>query len=222
MTRNGLTRTLQMLNDEWGRLSHAPLPTPWLLAHDGFGATDTLGDIPGRVREQPDAALLALLTLHRGGDALAARAVIQAMLPKMVLMASRDPVSAFDDYLGALWVRVATYPLERRRRAVAANLALDTLKAVSSAARAPRPVPLPAHEADPLADAEPVLAAGVRLGVIDERTLRTLTAVYVDGRTSAAAGQVLGLSADAVRWRCSKGVRALRAAREALWAELAG
>ncbi|MFT3876502.1 MAG: hypothetical protein QM708_08790 [Propioniciclava sp.] len=222
MTRNGLSRTLQMLNAEWAELSTSPLPTPWLLAHDGFEEGDTLGDIPRRVRERPDATLLALLTLHRGGDALAARAVIQAMVPKMVLMAGRDPESSFDDYLGALWLRIVTYPLERRRRAIAANLALDTLKSVTATARAPRPAGLVWEPVDPLDDAAPVLAAGVRLGVIDARTSRTLATVYLAGRTSAAAGQVLGVSADAVRWRCSKGVRALRAARDELREAVAG
>ena len=222
MTRHGLSRTLQALNAEWASWCDAPLPTPWLFAHDGFGADDTLGDVLQRVREQPDAALLALMRLHRDGDALAARTVIQAMLPKMVLMAGRDATATFDDYLGALWLRVATYPLERRPRAVAANLALDTLKTVTTDKRTPRQAGLPAHEGDPLEDAVPVLAAGVRLGVIDPRTRRTLEAVYVERRTSAAAARVLGTSADAVRWRCSKGIRALRAARDDLLLEMAG
>lgn len=221
MTRHGLSRTLQALNAEWASLSHAPLPTPWLFAHDGFGADDTLGDVLTRVREQPDAALLALLRLQRDGDALAGRAVIQAMLPKMVRMAGRDAVAGFDDYLGALWLRVATYPLERRRRAVAANLALDSLKTVTADRGRPQGA-LPGRQGDPLADAVPVLAAGVRLGIIDSRTRRTLEAVYVERRTSAAAAHLLGTSADSVRWRCSKGIRALRAAREELWCELAG
>ncbi|MBK8463611.1 MAG: hypothetical protein IPL36_11410 [Nigerium sp.] len=222
MTRHGLSRTLQALNAEWASLGHTPLPTPWLFAHDGFGAGDTLGDVLRRVREQPDAALLALLTLHRDGDAVAARAIIQAMVPKMVLMAGRDARATFDDYLAALWLRVATYPVERRPRAVAANLALDALKTVTAGRRASRWAALPAHRGDPLDDAVPVLAAGVRLGIIDLRTQRTLEAVYVERRTSAAAARVLGTSADAVRWRCSKGIRALRAAKGELWLELAG
>ena len=111
------------------------------------------------------------------------------MLPKMVLMAVRDDTATFDDYLGALWLRVATYPLDRRPRAVAANLALDTLKTVTTDRRTPRQAGLPTHEGDPLEDAVPVLAAGVRLGVIDPRTRRTLEAVYVERRTSAAAAR---------------------------------
>ena len=85
-----------------------------------------------------------------------------------------------------------------------------------------RQAALPVREGDPLEDAVPVLAAGVRLGIIDPRTRRTLEAVYVERRTSAAAAQVLGTSADAVRWRCSKGIRALRAARDELLLEVAG
>jgi len=84
------------------------------------------------VRADPDAALLALLVLHRQGDAAAGRVVLQAMLGKLVRMAAPDPHATFGDFLGALWERIATYPIERRPRRVAANLALDTLKALRS------------------------------------------------------------------------------------------
>lgn len=209
MTRIGLSRTLLALNDEWLDLQFTPVPASWRpLLPDEAG---TLGDVFARVPADPDAVLLGLLATQQAGDRLAGRVVVQAMVPKLVRMAVRDDSATFDDYLAALWLRVATYPVRRRPRRVAANLALDALKSVKAsqppALRALPTVPVP----DPLGDATTVLDAGVRLGVIDGLTRRTLEAVYVDGRTSHAAGEVLGMSAETVRWRCSKGVRALRA-----------
>ena len=67
-----------------------------------------------------------------------------------------------------------------------------------------------------------VLAAGVRLGVITEATRTTLRCVYVDGRTSVAAAEILGATPAAIRQRCSQGVRALRAAAPDLVEQLAG
>lgn len=219
MTRIGLSRTLSTLNTEWDHLAEAPTPRDW---HVAVAGAATLGAVLGRVREAPDAVLLALLSLVRLGDRLAGRVVVQAMVPKLVRMAVLDEEAAFDDYLAALWVRVATYPVERRPHRVAANLALDALKAVKATGPRPSQAGLPVAVPDPLADARTVLDAGVRLGAIDPLTRRTLEAVYVEGRTSGAAALVLGMSADAVRWRCSRGVRALRRVAPELADQLAG
>lgn len=224
MTRERMTSTAAALNREWEALTDdpAPLPASWRLACPHLAETSTLADALAVVRDHPDATLLGLLALHRAGDALAGRTVVQAMLGKMILMASRDAVATLDDYLAALWVRVATYPLTRRPHRVAANLALDTLKSMKSGSWQPGGQLPPRPQHDPLGDAEAVLDAGVRLGVIDALTRRTLACVYVDGRSSAAAASVLGVSSDAVRWRCSKGVRALRGVAPDLVEQLAG
>lgn len=220
--------TLSALNRDWDDLTarRPSLPATWRLAAPALRPPGGLADVLDRVRSEPDAVLGALLRLHRAGDDLAGRTVVQAMLGKLVRMAARDAEASLEDYLAALWVRVATYPLQRRPNRIAANLALDTLKVVKSGTRQHR-CHLPAHlppasPVDPLGDADAVLDAGVRLGVIDATTRATLRCVYVDGRTSASAGTLLGLSADAVRWRCSKGVRALRGAAPALVDALAG
>lgn len=221
MTRAGLSRTLATLNDEWLDLQFTPAPARWHALIPG-AAEDTFGSVLARVPTDPDGVLLALLRLQQEGDRLAGRVVVQAMVPKLVLMAVRDPEASFDDYLAALWLRVATYPIARRPRRVAANLALDSLKSVkANRPRALRDLPAVVVP-DPMADATTVLDAGVRLGVIDGLTRRTLEAVYVDGRTSRDVGDVLGMSADTVRWRCSKGVRALRAVAPELTDLLAG
>ena len=216
MTRVGLSHTLTALNAEWAELQHSSRPPAW-----GFVPGATLGEVLASVRDDPDAGLGGLLGGQHAGDALAGRLVVQAMLPKLVLMAARDAEASLDEYLAAFWVRVATYPLARRPGRIAANLALDTLKSVK-AARPRAVMALPTVPvSDPLADATTVLDAGVRLGVIDALTRRTLEVVYVGGRTSRDAAAVLGTSPDAVRWRCSKGVRALRAVAGQLVEQLA-
>lgn len=220
MTRPGLSPALSLLNAEWHDVQHHRVPPEWGATLPDAMGHGSLGDLLADVRCRADEVLGALLALELGGDHRAGRVVVQAMLPKLVLMAVRDAVADFDDYLAVLWIRIATYPLARRPRRIAANLALDTLKSVKAAhphaARA-LPPPLP----DPLGDALAVLDAGVRLGVIDPLTRRTLEVVYIGGRSSGEAAGVLGTSPDAVRWRCSRGVRALRAVADDLVDELA-
>ena len=187
------------------------------------GVRELLGQPPDtgvRVRFAAAAPRAGFSYLHRGGDRLAGRVVLQAFVGKLVLMAASDPTATLPDYLAAMWERVASYPLGRRRRRVAANLVLDTLKSVKSAGRQ-QGVELPGWDADTTpsrprveeawGDIEEVLREGVELGAISELTRATLHSVYVEGRTSASAGRALGASAAAVRQRCSQGVRALRA-----------
>lgn len=225
MTCKAMTQRLTELNREWSVLAPHALPDAWR-SQPALAGTLRLGDLERAVGADPDAVLLALLELQSRGDALAGRAVLQLMLGKIVRMASRDRSDGIDEYLAAAWERIATYPVERRRQRVAANLVLDTLKTVV-ARREPRaPVAADVLAAEPTpssaVEARAVIDEGLARGLIDARTARTLTAVYVEGRTSKVAAAHLGTSADAVRWRCSKGVRSLRAAAGELAGALAG
>lgn len=230
MTRDGLTATLSTLDAEWDSLSRRPVPVGWEQEDPVLGSSPDVGGVRAVVRRHPDAVLLALLRLHRAGDSWAGRVVVQLMLPKLVLMAVRHPRATLDDHLAALWECLCTYPIGRRPTKVAANLALDTLKAVATPPGRPRLalVPCPADLPDPAPppgtdpDGPAVLAAASRLGLIDPLTQRTLECVYVQGRTSREAAAELGTTPDLVRWRCSKGVRALRARAAQLTEELAG
>ncbi|MDN5572168.1 MAG: hypothetical protein L0G22_13100 [Propionibacteriaceae bacterium] len=225
MTRENLRATLRRWDDEWEGLAPPgrAVPAAWVLACRSLPEGAWVAEVPDLVRTDPDAILLGLLRLHRTGDQLAGFAVMAAMLSKAVRMALRDAEADLADYLAALWERVATYPVDSRPRRVAANLALDTLKTVKSAlACRDTAVWQPAGADDPEPDAAAVLDAGLRLGLIDPVTRRTLDCVYVQGRSSRAAASELGTSSDTVRWRCSKGVRALRTHALDLAEELAG
>ena len=61
------------LNREWGVLRHRQVPADWPEA-------GTLGEVLGRIADDPDRLLGQLLARQAAGDRLAARVVLQAML----------------------------------------------------------------------------------------------------------------------------------------------
>ena len=215
MTRHHLQETLHRLDAEWRRLIEDPR-----VEHD-------FASIP----HDPDAALWRLLAAQQAGDTLAGRIVLQALLGKLVRFALSDADASLDDYLAAAWERIATYPLTTRRSSVAANLPLETHKAVYREQRGPRPTPpgnppaagLPAgpravgRPPPPPLDpprappAASILGTAARLGLIDDAALSTLHAVYVDGCSGSDAARRLGTPRGAVRVRCHRAVRTRRA-----------
>jgi DNA-directed RNA polymerase specialized sigma24 family protein len=148
-----------------------------------------------------------------------------------VRMAQRDPHASIDDYLARLWCAIGSYPLERRPERIAANLSMDTLKAVSREHRwmgrgdvalcpssesleqllPPARLDGSCYDSPQPVDIEArrVLEAGSLLGLMDDSTLALLRSVYVDGMTSTEAGRRFHTSAGVVRVRCSKVVREL-------------
>jgi DNA-directed RNA polymerase specialized sigma24 family protein len=174
---------------------------------------------------------------HHAAGGFAGRVVLQTMLGKLVAMARRDRRHAVEDYVGALWARTGSYPLQRRRRRVASNLALDTLKCVTGEQSEIACRPCPGEEFDRLDQrrlvgwglglpvttsdedkpseltAHRVLRAARDLGLIDDSTRRLLLSVYAEGMTSRQAAEKYGLSPTTVRFRCSRAVR--RMARHA-------
>lgn len=191
------------------------------LVHTGQGGGDQARDVLRSVAADPDAVLGGLIAAAQAGETLAGRIVVQAMLPKLILQARRDRSANLGDYLAQLWLRIGTYPLQRRPRRIAANLALDTLKAVRRE-HSPHPVrPVELAELERRLPPSSLLASGDdlsarrvlrgarRLGLIDELTSHVLAAVYVEGLSSRDAAARFGCSADSIRWRCSRALRRL-------------
>lgn len=138
-------------NDEWERLRASSeaaaglarwAARPGWLTLPGAAELDSLDGIVQHVQarersgEERDAVLLHLLSQCQQGDRLAGRVVLQVMLPKAIRLARStathpDWTGSFDEagaeVLAALWVSIASYPLDRRPGRVTANLALDTL-----------------------------------------------------------------------------------------------
>ena len=209
-TRSGANRQLlNKLNSEWDAV------------HDRrLGALEmSAGQALDAIRANPDEMLLRLIDAGNHGDNSARRVIVQTLLGKLVLMAAKDPAAELGDYVAHLCVRIAGYPTLRRRRSVAANLVLDTLKAVKAeqqGARRLRPVDDAVLEslAEPPAaqlSALQVLRQASELGLVEEHTRRVLSAVYLEGLNSSAAAERFGTTPEAVRWRCSKALRHLAA-----------
>lgn len=208
MTSDHLRETLASLDAEWRHLveSDPPQPRAWRRDCPAFAGASGLAGVVSAIAADPDRALLHLLEVHAGGDALAGRVVLQAVLGKLVLLARTDPAASLDDYLAAAWERIATYPTSRRT-SVAANLVLDALKAVKREQRRPAATP-PVAPREP--DAASILWVASDLGLIDPTAVATLEAVYLDGCSGVDAARRLGTTPGAVRVRCHRAVRALR------------
>ena len=124
---------VEALDREWCELvrDHRETAAHWADRHDVLASCRTLDDVLSVAKLNSDPVLAALLTEVSNGDQLAGRVVLQALIGRMVRMAQRDLRSSVDEYLASLWCVINNYPLQRRPVRIAANLSLDTLKAVS-------------------------------------------------------------------------------------------
>ena len=205
---------LTALNTEWTAL----LPgctaqlTGWAEAEPALAGATDLGGVLDLIRRRPDEVLTALLRLGAAGDPLAHRVVLQTMLGMLVRWGAGRP-GVLPEAISELWLAIVEYPLERRPRAIAANLAWTVRRKLPRVQPPPAVPPAPEH-CGPRAAA--VLAEARRLGLIDEATHTTLWMVYVVGMTSQQAATALGTSPGAVRWRCSHTLRRLAGRAELL------
>lgn len=236
------------LNAEWDRLNAGLELRPSVeatldvLRRSGpltLRTVDNLDDVVAVVSCYPDSALLFLLECSQSGDYIAARAVVQAMLPKLVRIT--DSVRrgrGFDQVLAeavaAMRELIFTYPIDRRPHCVAGNLALDTLKAVRvllgtdlphdvveryAGAAAPGAALTSAKFTHPgIIERVPVsdeLASVLRCArdaqLITSADAALLWRVACSGQTSAAIADSLGLTPEALRKRCSRLKARLRA-----------
>lgn len=210
-----MTQTFPMLivlNREWEQLdlSTATTVAQWALREPALAGCRSLSCALEAGRNTPDAAFAALLRIGRTGDALAYRVILHSLLGLLVRLAHGRP-GVFEEAVAEAWLLIAEYPLERRPRSIVANLAW-ALRRWSVTERPPLPAPgdLPAvarDEAEP--DPSATLATARELGLIDQLTHQVLVSVYLVGKSSAEAGHDFGLSAQAVRWRCSNALRNL-------------
>ena len=140
------------LEREWAALAMTTLSgrlRRWSQREPRLAAFSTASELLGslrRLRGDHDAenAILAALLREAQTDPLAARVVLQALLPGLKRLASRLLHTAAErDELWSLllahgWERIRSYPLERRPRRIAANLLLDTAHATLATLAAER------------------------------------------------------------------------------------
>lgn len=205
--------TLAALNLEWNQFApaSAEMVAEWAGVEPALAGCRDLDAVLEASREQPDPVFAALLRLGRNRTPLAHRVILQALLGFLVRLAKGRP-DVFEEGVGEAWVLIAEYPLERRPRSIVANLAWALRRWAAERNRTPVLAPEPLREqpeAEPEPDAAATLARAHELGLIDHLTHQTLARVYLGGKTSAQAGRELGMSAQAVRWRCSHALRTL-------------
>jgi hypothetical protein len=113
---------------------------------------DVVDAIDAGDHDRKNELLLALIRLFQGGQQLAGRTVLQALLPRLSRIGTRPGLSTsssdtwLDDrrhiVLAEFWDVMSDYPVDRRPTRVAANLTLDTLHRVSGARRRPDDIPI--------------------------------------------------------------------------------
>lgn len=227
-------RIVDQLNADWDSLvdDSTVQVERWRLLHSVFERCLDLDDVLSAVRREPDLALHTLLAADAQGDSLAGRVVLQSMLGRTVRMAARDPRASVDDYIGALWLRIRTYPRHQRPAHIAANLALDTLKSVTDerrwARRGMTVVPVRSEAVleaaqsagqqhshiDQSATVPELSAVGVittatELGLLDEVSHDVLLTVYSEGFSGRDAASRHQTTPEMVRYRCSRALRRL-------------
>ena len=225
------------LNAEWQQLVEGDQSrvTEWAATRPALSRCTDLSDVLGEIGADPDRALAALVALALNGDSLAGRVVLQTMLGKMVRLAQAHPDVGVDDFVSALWCRIRSYPLTRRPKRIAANLAWDSRKDVLAGLPTRRfeisagswsestwehvlhqrtaSELLDHNDFAARLDADRVIATARVIGVIDQATAALLHTVYIEGASGRYAALRHQTTPAMVRYRCSSALR--RMARSA-------
>jgi hypothetical protein len=228
-------RIVEALDREWCELvhDHRDAVARWGDRHEALAPYHSLDEVLWGAGLNSDPVFAALLTEVSAGDQLAGRVVLQALIGRMVRMAQRDPRASVDDYLARLCCVIGNYPLKRRPVRIAANLSMDTLKAVSREHRwlgrgevtlwpssesleellEPSGLDGSPYDSQPPVDVEvrQVLEASSSLRLIDDADAALLRNIYADGMSGSLAARRFHTSAGVVRVRCSKVLRQLAA-----------
>jgi hypothetical protein len=229
-----------LLNSEWIQLCTSPQAASefasWRDAEPALSSLDGLMELRDATRTDADGVLGALVRLAQSGSVLAGRAVVQLMLPKIVLMArsQRRSLITFEDaasrFVAAMWEQILCFPIATRSSRIASNLALDSLKEVTAGVARDNAAQIGVddellarervHHAEVPAGIEllEVLARATARGVITKADARLLAKVYIesDYRAGAAVAQELRISRTDLRKRCSRITHQLRNHAESL------
>lgn len=229
-----------LLRAEWSQLCTSPQTeselASWRRTEPALASLGGLAELPDATRADADGVLGALVRLAQSGSVLAGRAIVQLMLPKILLMArsQRRSLIPFEDalsrFVAAMWEQILCYPVATRPRRIAANLALDSLKRVTAEVARDNAALIGVddevvaggrvdHEEVPAGiELLEVLARATARGVITKADARLLSKVYIesDYRAGAAVAQELQISRTDLRKRCSRITHQLRNHAESL------
>jgi hypothetical protein len=182
-----MANVFEQLDREWQHIAAARSSTRRLRDVCDLAGVPSIAQLERYVRSAPpedaDRILVALVTRALGGEQLAARVLLQLLLPGTRNLARRwwalgDADERAAAAVAAVYHRIRTYPLERRPGRIAANVLLDAARelrrsvprvvmtptadpAVHSRQQADRPSP------DAAAELAEVLTDAVDAGVLD-------------------------------------------------------
>lgn len=231
------------LHEEWARLADGLELEPDVLSlldqarrHDdvGLSSVDCLDDLVAAMHRHGDGPLLFALEAAQAGSYVAARAIIQTMMPKLGRLAhsvreGRGFTSVMAEAVASMYEVIYRYPRDRRPRSVAANLALDTLKSLrlalgselpasatldslmtATAGRPNRYSSTPVtddREGDELAC---VLVEARDQGLVSSTDAQMLWLVATGNSRADVAG-IIGITPEALRQRYSRACSSMRA-----------
>jgi hypothetical protein len=221
---------LQVLDAQWPMVATSPegrrALIRWAREHEALAGMHDLHDVLG-CRRDPGVAneVHQVLVRHAPDDQLAARTLLQILLPGLVRLVGtvgRDDPDAPDELVAMAWERISTYPTSRPG-SVAANVVLDVRKRYVKLRRPDRGASLHLLREAPCAASLPedqVLAAMQLDEILDARRRGIVSPVAFDAivRTRLGGESLAAVAADggfttAVmcqrRWRAEQRLRSL-------------
>ena len=220
--------TLVRLDAEWRELAASMQSTQtlevWQRHDPALGEGGDLDDLLAR-RRDPSAArpILAGLARLAPEDPLAARVLLQALIPGLVRLATTagyDDPFAIDELVSLAWERIRTYPTTRHG-SVAANVLLDTRKRYRKHRDldAPRSQPRVAELEVTAPSAETVVMNGAVIaeladarvrGLVTDDALDLIVRTRLQGESLEAVAAERGCPVACLaqrRWRAEKSLR---------------
>ena len=193
-----MSTVIEMLEREWVHLALDPRAARQLRSVCGSaGSAANLGQLERYVRRasaaEADRVLVGLVTRGVEGDALAARVLLQLLLPGTRRLARRwwalgDRDERAAAAVTAVYYRIRAYPLQRRPGRVAANILMDAALELRRGAAAERcRAQLPSQYAQPDTGTHPaielaeVLTDAVQDGVIAAGDAELIAASRIAG-----------------------------------------
>lgn len=130
-----MTQVLQELDREWSELAPSPPARRalmrWAATYPVLAAYHDLDEVLAVRRDRTRSGpMLAALAALAPDDDIAARTLLQAMLPGIIRLSTRtghDDPAAIDEMIALGWERIRTYPAARHG-SVPANILLDVRK----------------------------------------------------------------------------------------------
>ena len=221
---------LQVLDRQWPDVATSPEARRalirWANDHEVLAGMRDLRDVL-ESRRDPRVAreVLSVLAGLAPTDELAARALLQVLLPGLVRLVGthvQSDAEAQDDLVALAWERIRTYP-STRPGSVAANVILDVRKQYVKLRRDARTVPLFLC-AEPFAEASSPedqaiavmgveeIAAAQRQGFVSAVVLEAIVRTRLGGESLAEVAADQGLETEVLcqrRWRAERRLRTL-------------